>query len=428
MCKDIYILGGGASGMFAAINAALSAKENNIKINISIIEANDKPGKKILATGNGRCNITNIDMSEDKYHCKDVRFINKVLKKYSCAETMNTFNKLGLLLTEKNGYIYPASMQSSSVTDVLISYCNLLNVKVLNNMIVKEITYDRFSKMFHISAYSNSDSNEIHTYIGDKVLISCGTKAGIKTDYSDNIIKSVIRLGHSIDRYLPALCSIYADKAYKEFFKNANGVRSEVSASLSVNKEVLESYSGELQITDYGLSGIVIFQLSSKISRALSEKSSTEVIIDFLPLYNLHELYDIVSKQLYFDKKSLLDILSGLLNKKLALNLISLYSKLKDDSIKPYSKSMSETSLKNIFDFIKKVHFPIINTNDYLHSQVCSGGVNVKEINSDTMESKLINRLYFSGECINADGICGGYNLQFAWSTGYIAGRSMADD
>lgn len=428
MCKDIYILGGGASGMFAAINASLFAKENNIKININIIEANDKPGKKILSTGNGRCNITNIKMSEDKFHCKDITFINKILKKYSCTDTINMFKQFGLMLTDRSGYIYPASMQSSSVTDVLISYCNLLKVNFLNNVIVKDITYDNYSEKFNISTYSNSDILDIHTYTGDKVLISCGTKAGIKKDYSDNIINSVIKLGHHIDNYLPALCSVYTDKSYKEFFKSASGVRCEVTASLSVNENILESYSGELQITDYGLSGIVIFQLSSNISRALSDMSSTEIIIDFLPSYNSYELYATVSKQLFFNKKSLLDILAGLLNKKLAVNLISLYSKLREDNIKPYSKAVSESTLKNIFDFIKNIHFPVINTNDYLHAQVCCGGVNVQEINCDTMESKLIKKLYFSGECINADGICGGYNLQFAWSTGYIAGRSMADD
>lgn len=428
MCKDIYILGGGASGMFAAINAAFLAKENNINISVSIIEANSKPGKKILSTGNGRCNITNAEISKDRYHCKDTGFISNILKEYSNTDTINTFEKLGLLLTDRNGYIYPCSMQAASVTDTLISCCILSGVKFINNTIVKDISFDSSSQKFHISAVSNSDSGSIHTYIGDKVLISCGTKAGIKTDYSYSIMKSVAGFGHCIDNYMPALCSVYIDVKYKDFFKNANGVRSEVTVALSVNNAVSDIYSGELQITDYGLSGIVIFQLSSSISKALNEMSVPEVIIDFLPLYTSNELYNVVSTQLFFNKKSLLDILSGLLNKKLALSLIGLYSGLRDNNIKPYSKDLSEKTLTDIFNFIKNVHFPVIKTNDYLHAQICCGGVRVEEIDCNTMESKLIKGLYFSGECINVDGICGGYNLQFAWSTGYIAGRSMIYD
>lgn len=428
MCKNIYILGGGASGMFAAINAALLAKENNINVNIAIMEANGRPGKKILSTGNGRCNITNINISVDNYHCKNVSFISNILEKYSNTDVINTFEQLGLLLSDRNGYVYPCSMQAASVTDTLVSCCNLLCVNFITDTVVSDISYDNTSKKFKISAVSVSNPDSIHNYTGDKVLISCGTKAGIRTDYSGNIIKSVIRLGHSINEYLPALCSVYTDKVYKEFFKNTNGVRSEVNASLSVDNKISDIYSGELQITDYGLSGIVIFQLSSSISKALKEMSVPEVIIDFLPLHSLNELYNIISRQLFYEKKSLLDILSGILNKKLASGLISLYSVLTGNDIKPYNKSLSEKTLNGILEFIKNVHFKVIKTNDFLHAQICCGGVNVDEIDYNTMESKLIKGLYFSGECIDTDGICGGYNLQFAWSTGYIAGRNMIYD
>jgi predicted Rossmann fold flavoprotein len=219
------------------------------------------------------------------------------------------------------------------------------------------------------------------------------------------------------------------DKEYKDFLKNTSGVRSEIQATLDINHNIVNTYTGELQLTDYGLSGIVIFQMSSTISRALSTSgkcNTVKLIVDFLPKYSIDEIYEVISSQLFYNKKSLLDVMSQLINKKLANALINLYSKHKNSSIKGYCKSLSKEAVMDIISFIKYVEFSVTATNDYLHSQICCGGVEVECINPKTMESNLIKGLYFSGECINVDGICGGYNLQWAWSTGYIAGTSIA--
>lgn len=433
MCKDIYILGGGASGLFAAIQTARCAMERNHTIHIHIIEANDKLGKKILSTGNGHCNITNTRDLRDKYHAEDMDFVHNVFQAFSNVHIIQAFQNMGVLLTDKNGYLYPGSMQAATVTETLVSYCQLLGVNLITNTITDSVTYNPKTQKFHIITHSRSDSadcsvNEKHTYIGDKVLIACGTKAGIKADYSEELLGSVNTMGHRVRSFLPALCSVYIDKKYKEFFKNTNGVRSEITASLQIEDTITESFSGELQLTDYGLSGIVIYQLSSPAAKALYDHKQTAVIIDFLPQYTASELYDFISAQLFFHKKSLLDILSNLLNKKLSNALISRYSTTTGNTVKAFSKSLSKETLLNIFDFIKHVSFPVAAVNDYLHAQICSGGISLKDIDYHTMESKIIKGLYFSGECLDVDGICGGYNLQWAWSTGYIAGRSMADD
>lgn len=428
MCKNIYILGGGASGMFAAIHAALYAKEHDIQINISIIEANDKLGKKILSTGNGHCNITNTNTNEltDKYHCDDIEFIKNVFKKYSNIDTMDTFQKFGILLTNKNGYIYPNSMQASTVSETLISYCQLLGVQLLTGTVIKQIIYNSDTCKFHITAYSDSGSSKV--FLGDKILIACGSKAGVKNDYSYSILQNINELGHKVKKYLPALCSVYIDNHYKEFFKYTSGVRSEIKATLNIEHQITDTCHGELQLTDYGLSGIVIFQLSGYISRALDNHQMTEITIDFLPQYTIDELCSLISTQLFFSKKTLLDILSELLNKKLANALINLYSATKDNTTKAFHKSLTMEKLSDILVFIKQITFPVIGTNDFLHSQLCCGGISLKDVDCQTMESKIIKGLYFSGECLDVDGICGGYNLQWAWSTGYIAGRSMAND
>lgn len=416
--NNAIIVGGGASGLFTAIYLSKPGCD------VTVIEACDKPGKKILMTGNGRCNLSTTSNLNNKYYCEDKDFINKVFNHFSNNDIVNEFQKMGLAIKEKGEGLYPYSLQASSVADCLISYCRLCGVKFLLNTIVTDFEVcDNNSFKVNTLNISNSDNS---TYYCNKLFISVGSKAGLKEDYSYNLIQPIKKYGHTFNEYFPALCSLYVNKKTLNtaFFKNAAGVRCEINSILKISNQLTHMYHGELQITDYGLSGIVIFQFSRNVAYALNQNKKCEVVIDFIPNIDTEDIVSAIESQDYYSQKSVLDILSGLLNKKLSMELINLYSKKINTDIKPFSKNIEHNDLYSIISFCKSVGFEINKTNDYIHSQVCAGGIGTNDINPDTMESKLIKNLYFTGECINVDGLCGGYNLQWAWSTGYVAGNS----
>lgn len=428
MKKRLIIIGAGASGMFAALVAAGSHFENKNSLDIIILDANDTPGKKILMTGNGRCNLCNINTDDSKYYCTDKQFVKSILEQFGQNEVIQAFRQLGITLKDKNGYMYPASMQALTVCQSLISALRISGVSLVNNCYVQKISVNP-DNTFCLEVSENENQKQ---YQGDYVIVACGSNAGLKSDNVSDIIKSIKCLGHRFNRLVPSLCSLYADKrndGYKEFFKKVSGVRTEIKAGLTYMGEKYFA-TGELQVTEYGLSGIVIFELSHVISTLINreKKSDINLDIDFLPEYDEVEILAFLKSQLHYPKKSLLDLFSGILNSKLALGLLNLYSSLCDSSTKPFIKNCPDEKMLQLLHFIKNAPFKIKGTNDTLHSQVCSGGVDISDISWDTLESNVIKNLYFTGEIIDVDGICGGYNLQWAWSTGYIAGRSIAND
>lgn len=423
MKNKIIIIGAGASGLYAAIKAS----EKNY--DITVLEVNEKPGKKILMTGNGRCNLTNMLMSSDFYNANDKEFVDFVLGEHNNTEVIKTFKNFGVGVKNKNNYIYPVSMQAGTVLSALISICNLRGIKIKTRSLVNKIRIDKNNE-FIVEAYDINEAKNV-CYKSEKLLIASGTKAGLKDDYSNGINKFLKDFGHNVYPYLPALCSLYIqkDKTIKNFLKNTKGVRCEIKCTLHFNNDVIRTSEGELQITDYGFSGIVIFQLSGLISRINKDSSDTNkmLCIDFLPSYTTIEILELFTSQIYYENKSLNDLFSGILNNKLAHELLLLYSARIDENVKPFNKCISLSKLEKIIKFIKNVPFSIEKTNDITFSQVCTGGIGIENITKN-LESKLVKGLYFSGECIDVDGICGGYNLQWAWSTGYIAGRSMTND
>ncbi len=428
MKKTLMIIGAGASGMFSAFSVAGNQFGYKNNLEIMILDANEAPGKKILMTGNGRCNLCNIDTDESKYYCSDLQFVKNTLDRFGPDDVITAFQQLGITLKNKNGYIYPASMQALTVSRTLISALRILGVTLINNCKVQSISVTQDSTF----CLDVSENDKRKQYKADYVIVSCGSNAGLKTNAARELIESLIDLGHTYHPMIPALCSLYADQSdacYKEFFKKVSGVRTEIKATLNNHAHTFSSV-GELQITDYGLSGIVIFQISHIASQFINrqKKSCVHLSIDFLPESDPYEMLEFLKSQIGYHKKSLLDLLSGVLNAKLALGLINLYSSICDSDTKPFLKNCTDEQLLKILTFIKNTPFIIKGTNDIYHSQVCSGGIDVSDISKDTLESNRIKHLYFTGEILDVDGICGGYNLQWAWSTGYIAGRSVAGD
>lgn len=418
----IGVIGGGASGMMAAIRAAQLGHQ------VTIIEHNNRVGKKILATGNGRCNYTNMDMSLRHFHGTDKSFIDSVLKQFDNKRTLEFFDSIGVYPKEKNGYIYPYSEQASAVLDCLRNEIIKLNINVLTECIINDIVkintkethnvIDSFTNKPYKLSYDKSFliiTNKGKLYF-DKVILAAGSKASEKTGSDGSGYRIAKAFGHKIKNPLPALCAL---KCNEDFFKSIAGVRCKANIKLVVDNEVKKTEEGELQITDYGISGIPVFQVSYIAAKALEAKRNVRAIIDFMPdSLNEDELFDIIIKRIKNNPSKIMDeLLIGLFNK----NLCILFNKLCNINGKESCSMMKSQTIHKLAKLIKSFEVSIRSTNGFENAQVCSGGIKLEDIKS-TMESKLCDNLYFCGEIIDVNGDCGGYNLQWAWSSGYVAG------
>ena len=403
--RNVVIIGGGASGIVAAISAAREGA------NVTILEHKDRIGKKILSTGNGRCNLTNEYMEQECFRGDDVSMIADVLKQFGYQETVAFFEKLGVILKNRQGYIYPISDQATTILDVLRMELERLNVVVYLEQHVQAITKN--AKGFKIATDKGS-------CFGDSVILATGGKAAsvLGSDGSGYTLSK--QFGHSLSPIVPALVQL---KAKGNYFKQLAGVRTQAKVSLFVNDKLVSEDTGELQLTNYGISGIPVFQVSRYAAKALYENKKVTAEIDFLPSMT-DEVLDLFMKErkTFHGEKKAEDFLVGMFHKKL-INVLLKEAKIPlNESI----NAISDERLKNLLVLCK--HFPVFieGTNDFEQAQVCAGGVKTTEINPNTMESLNEPDLYIVGELLDIDGICGGYNLQWAWSTGFIAGKHAA--
>lgn len=402
--KDVIIIGAGASGMMAAITAAKRGKS------VLIIEQMDKTGKKLLATGNGKCNFTNEYMSEDCYH-GNRKLLRSVSQQFGKEQTLDFFRELGIWPKEKNGYYYPNSETASAVVEALLMELVRLKVSIVTGCRVLDVSLDHYGFTV-VTANGN--------YKGRKVIVSCGLLAAPKLGSDGSMFPILKELGHRFVSIVPALCGFYASGME---FKKVGGVRCEAKLSLYIDQNPCDEESGELQLTDYGISGIPVFQLSSAASLALAKRRSVTMLIDFLP--RIEE--EVLTKELCRRASRMSidstteQLLCGLLNQKLIPVLlrkagIQLHMPLTD---------LDKKNITSVTHVIKKYPVTLERVRDYEYAQVCAGGIRTEEINETTLESKLIPGLYFAGEILDVDGICGGYNLQWAWSSGYVAGSNI---
>jgi len=403
--KRVIIIGGGASGLVAAITAA---REGAL---VTVIEQKDRIGKKILSTGNGRCNLTNEYMELSCFRGDDTSIVSTVLKLFGYQDTLKFFEELGVILKNRQGYIYPISDQASTILDVLRMEVENLNIQVKLEESVKDIK--RNKKGYLIKTPKGE-------YIGDSVILATGGKASpvLGSDGSGYSLAKIF--GHSISPVVPALVQL---KGKGNYFKQVSGVRTQANVSVYVNGHLEASDTGELQLTNYGISGIPVFQISRFASKAIHAKKKTAVVIDYMPSMKTDELDIYLKKRLKMHgKKSAEDFFVGMFHKK----LIGLFLKESQISL---SKPANEISQKQWDFLLKKIkHFEveIEAANGFEQAQICAGGVRTTEINPQTMESCFEKGLYFTGELLDIDGICGGYNLQWAWATGYIAGKNAS--
>lgn len=410
----IAIIGGGASGFMAAISAAKALKKNKIdNVNIVILERLDRAGKKILATGNGKCNLTNINTDVNYYHSENPKFIKEILEQFKAEDTIKFFKDIGMLCRiEKDGRVYPYSNQSSTVLDLLRMEAHHKKVQEICNFEVKSIT--KQNKNFIITEKSGKQQ------IASQVIISTGGKSIPNLGSNGSGYELLTSLGHSLTNIFPALVQI---KSSNIFGKTLNGIKVDGFATVVNNGKTLDKKRGEILFTEYGLSGIVIFELSRTVGKCLIEpKNNINILLDIMPDFSEQTLISMLEeRKKKHGWKTLENFLTGIVNKKVGQMLI------KSSGITPLSKLAESLNKKDIINIVKTMKawsFPSKETMSWNNAQVTAGGIKTDEFNPYTLESKLVDNLYATGEILDVDGDCGGFNLQWAWSTGFVAGNS----
>lgn len=406
MKKTVIVIGGGASGMMAAIHAAKAGAS------VTILEHTDRVGKKILSTGNGRCNMTNLYQGEECYRSQNPVFPIKVLEQYPVSETLEFFEGIGILPKNKNGYIYPNSEQASAVLDVLRTELVRRKIEVVCGCQVTRIRGNGGGG-FQV----NSSSGR---FDADRLILAAGSKAAPNTGSDGSGYELAGRLGHQVITPLPALVQL---RCREKHYKQLAGIRTEARLTLYVDGKAADTQTGELQLTDYGISGIPTFQLSRYASVALDKGRAVKVIIDYLPQQTAEETKRYLeARRSSMGEKTAEEWMTGLLNKKLSAVLL----KLSGISLGEHIRDVDPGRWGRLLRQIKEYETVVTAANPFENAQICCGGVDTREINPDTMESILVPGLYLAGELLDVDGICGGYNLQWAWSSGALAGRSAA--
>lgn len=413
---DIIVIGAGASGLVAARTAAKQGK------NVLVLEQMDKCGKKILATGNGKCNFTNDAMKEMAFFGNKA-LITHVLSNFTKEDCLSFFHEIGIYPKCKNGYYYPLSEQASSVTTALEQELKRLSVTIQCGVCVQKIRPQKHG--FQLKTNQG-------VFRGNKVIVACGLLASPKLGSNGSLFDAIKELGHRFAPILPVLCAFYAKGLP---FKKISGVRATGTVQAVVNGKKVGEDTGEIQFTDYGISGIPVFQISHFLSKALYEKKNVQVRINLLPDFSKEELLN----ELQFRNQLGGNLLNGLLNQKIADILLSnlkyntnsktacVHKKVAkaDCEYSLYStgsKQYLKKELEELCENLQNITVTIEKPRDFEFAQVCTGGILANEIEISTLESKYVNGLYFAGEVLDVDGICGGYNLHFAWGSGYLAG------
>ena len=403
----VAIIGAGASGMMAAISAAKYGAE------VTLFEKNERVGKKILATGNGKCNLGNLAFSTDHYYCEDKEKLHKIFRVFSVWDAMMFFENIGLMVKSKNGYLYPYSEQASAVLDVLRMELKRAKIRVMTEVEITDAGYCDKDGLFELK------DNSGNGFQFNKLIIACGSGASLKKGEGMRGYELAQRFGHRISPLAPGLVQLESNDS---FIKALSGVRCHAGIKLLVDGDEVASENGELQFTQYGVSGIPIFQVSRIAAYAIREGKKVDILVDFFPEQD-DKTFTYMNRLRYeslLDKK-LEDYLTGTLHKK--INTVM----LKQAGLKPAmtAKDAGWQAVLALMEQYLAFAIQICGDHSVENAQVCAGGVMLSQISTE-MESEIVKGLYFAGELVDVDGNCGGYNLQWAWTSGYVAGRNAA--
>ena len=404
----IGIIGGGVSGMAAAIAAA----RTDTRAEVFILEHNDMLGKKILSTGNGRCNLTNMQMTADYYKGGGAQLAEAVLRQFGLKQTLKFFHSLGLLTRTRGSSVYPRSEQAADVRESLQMELERLRISCHLHEHVRNIR--RNGRGFAIESVDK-------LYRADKVILACGSRASQIAGSDGSGYALAQGLGHTLEPVVPALVQL---KVRANPFAKASGVRTEARIAARIDGREMAADTGELQLTSYGISGIPVFQISRFISRGLYDGRNVQVAADFLPDMSYQNAESLLTRRAeQFKERSAEGYLRGIFNRKLIPRLLE----LAHIKIKMQAGNLTPAQIKSLTEVCKQTLLDIEATNGFEQAQICAGGVKTSEISPDTMESLCVPGLYLTGEMVDVDGICGGYNITWAVASGHIAGGHAAN-
>lgn len=403
--KKVCVIGAGASGLMAAIFAA---KEGG---RVTLFEGNPEVGKKILRTGNGRCNLTNENLSPDKYISDDISFVEKALSKFNKDELLTFMAKIGLLTKENEGYYYPYTEQASAVRNVLLAECLSYGINIKTNTYINMIAKND-ENAFLLSIEGQKERESF-----DSVIISTGTEAGLTSKERTNGIKLLKPFDLDYADIKPGLVKL---KCNGLDFQALKGVRCDCELALEINDEEVASEKGELLFWENGISGICVFNISNYCANALADGDRIIVNMDLLPHFSEKELIDSVKTMYMLNQdKPLITFLSGIVNEKLAAMFVDLNEFDRNSEVNTMDLELLEDFIHNM----KNLSVEVTDVAGINNAQVCVGGILTSEL-TEKFEVKKVPGLFITGEIINVTGKCGGYNLQWAFTSGAIAGEA----
>lgn len=396
----ILIIGGGASGMMAALTAA--EQPGNA---VTLLERQSRVGRKLLATGNGRCNLTNLDLAATHYHGARPDFAVPALSRFGLDDTLRFFRSLGLLtVADDTGRVYPLSDQANSVLDVLRFALETRGVSVVCSCDVIEVK----KKARGYEAISATGER----YFGDRLIVAAGGCAGKKLGGTKSGYRLLGMLGHSCTPLSPSLTQIKTDQTHVRALK---GVRADALVQLRQNGRRIAHEAGEVQFTDFGLSGPVAFSLS----REAGLLDGAELTLDFLRAYGCADVDALLqNKRAAMGALPAAELLSGMLHARLG----GVIMRRALGSLQRPAGALTDAELTQVRQQLRCFTLPVTGVMGMENAQVTAGGIATDEFDPQTLESRLAPGVFATGEVLDIDGDCGGYNLQWAWSSGRLAG------
>lgn len=405
MQTDVIILGGGASGLAAC--AALA----DTGLRIGLVERLDRVGKKILSTGNGRCNLSNVDMNP-AYYGEAAPFVSRVYEKTPPEEVLSFFSSLGLMTASEDGRIYPRTMSAASVLDVLRAGIDQGSVQVLCGQEAARLSPSRRGGW----SVQLSCGEGLFAPV---VLCAMGGSAAPALGTDGTGVRLLTALGHEATKLYPALVQLRSDH---RALKSLKGVRVQAALTLEIDGRSIAEETGELLFANYGVSGVCVFQLSRHVSRAIEEKRSVRLLVHLLPEISSDELPAWLSARITQRPNSpMQSFFTGVFHRLLAQAILR-EANIPLDAV---ASSLTPKQRSALCDAISRFTLPITGTQGMDHAQVTRGGISLSDVDPASMASRLFDGLYLAGEVLDVDGPCGGYNLHFAFAGGLTAAKAI---
>ena len=410
MNRKIVVIGGGASGLMAAVHAARAGAS------VTVLEHNEKPGKKLLATGNGKCNLTNLELDLRKYRSDAPLTVRQVIEQFPPEETVRWFHQIGLRTFDRKGWVYPCTEQAASVLDLLLWEAERYRVHFKNKEEVLAVQPSNAGNSFTVKT-------KTWQYEADAVILSTGSPASAVRGSSDHALRFAEDLKIPCTAFEPVLLPLQmADPSYAGW----NGTRVHAAVNLYIDGTPEGAECGEVQLTSFGISGIPVFQLSRYAAPALRAGKQVIVLMDLLPEMEADQLEDFWTEREQRDiNRTYSQLLTGVLPDRLIPVVLSAAG-LRGSMCPSLADHEENGAVSVLLELLKRFPVRVRGTASMDQAQVCAGGIRVSAL-TNSLECRKVSGLYVTGEAAGVDGPCGGYNLQWAWSSGCAAGKAAAE-